>query len=163
LVGDLEELGRGVWRVRIVGRSLILVNNRDVPVERDSVPVHLLVHESIESTRAVAREVASQSDLLRLYGGWLMIKFPDLWKEVRHMARKTSNAPFFDFRPVINTIGLDEFIRQVGLERMVEEIGLERVIEQVGLERVIEQVGGLDGLVAKLTPAQRRQLRQLLQ
>ncbi len=152
LVGDLEALGSGVWRVRHLGRSLILVSNRDVPVERDSIPVHLLVREPLDATRNLAREIASQADLWQLYGPWLATMFPKLWKEAKQMARRAKQGPVFDFRPVIEEIGLEGLIRQIGLKRMIEEMGPQRVIKEVGLKE----------LVAKLTPEQREELRRLL-
>jgi hypothetical protein len=51
LLGGLEELGAGVWRASNLERAGILVSNREVPVERDSVPVHLLVREPLETAR----------------------------------------------------------------------------------------------------------------
>jgi len=70
LLGDLEPLGPGVWRVEHLGRAIILVSNRDVPVEHDSVPVHLLVHEPLDATRVLAQQVTSRPELWRLHGGW---------------------------------------------------------------------------------------------
>ncbi len=170
LLGDLEPLGPGVWRVEHLGRAIILVSNRDVPVEHDSVPVHLLVHEPLDATRLLAQEVTSRPELWRLYGPWLATLFPQLWEEVRQMARRASQQLIIDFRPIVDKVGLDVFIRQLGLERMINQGGLKQVIDLVGVKRVIEEVGaervieelGLEGLLAGLKPAQRRELREML-
>jgi hypothetical protein len=179
LLGGLQEVGAGVWRVPHLGRTLFLVSNRDVPVERDSVPVHLLVREPVEATRALAQEVASQADLWAVYSGWLATMFPGLWEEVKQMASRAKRGPILDFRPIIEKIGLDEFVRQVGLKRMIEEMGLKQVIQEVGLKQVIQEVGlkevikeagakqvidemGMDELVSVLTPAERKELLKRL-
>ncbi len=179
LLGNLEPLGPGLWRVEHLGRAIILVSNRDVPVEHDSVPVHLLVHEPLDATRLLAQEVTSRPELWRLYGPWLTTLFPQLWEEVRQMARRASQNATIDIRPVVDILGLDELIRQVGLERMIDQAGLKQVIDLVGVKRVIDQVGvkqvidqvgaervieelGLEGLLAGLKPEQRRELREML-
>ncbi len=63
--------------------------------------------------------------------------------------------------PSSTSSGFDEFIRQLGLKRMIDQAGLKQVIELVGVKRVIEEVG-LEGWLAELTPAQRRQVREML-
>jgi hypothetical protein len=189
LLGEGEELGRGVWRWRLAGRSLILVSNRDVPVERDTVPVHLLASEPPDTARELAREVVSQPDLWPLYGGWLAVRFPDLWPEVQQMAHRGRQSPVIDFRPLIEKMGMDEFVRHVDLEflmnklgaerlmqavgpeRLIEAVGAERLMQAVGPERLVEAVGlkrliqkvGLRTFVAQLTPKERHKFQELLQ
>jgi hypothetical protein len=59
LLGESEVLGPGVWRAWHLGRPLLLVSNRAVPVERDSVPVHLLVREPAATTLELAQLLAA--------------------------------------------------------------------------------------------------------
>jgi hypothetical protein len=199
-----------------LGRWLVLVSNRAVPVERDSVPVHLLVREPLAATRAVASTIADDKELWQVYGGWVSTLFPALWEEVKQMGRKSGKGPVLDLRPVIQHLGLSELLKQVGVKRVINEIGLNRVIaatgvrqvidevglarliaeaglkqvidevgldrliaeaglkqviDEVGLDRVIDEIGldrviaetGLEALIAKLTPAQRRELLRRLQ
>ena len=54
LLGELEVLAEGVWRARLLQRSLVLVSGRELPVERDSVPVHLLGKEPLPNKIGIA-------------------------------------------------------------------------------------------------------------
>ena len=60
------------------------------------------------------------------------------------MARSTKRDLKFDLQPAI------------------EHLGLDFVLEQVGIERLIQHVKPED-FVAKLTPAQRRRFKRLLE
>jgi hypothetical protein len=144
LLGELPAVGPGVWRTRYLGRWLILVSNREVPVERDSIPLHLLVQEPLDATRAAAREVATQPDLWQLYSNWLATFFPDLWQEVRQMAKESESGPVIDLRRVVEVLGLEEFIEQVGSKRIIDTLGV-------------------DGIAARLSPEQQREMLQRLQ
>jgi hypothetical protein len=65
----------------------------------------------------------------------------------------------------IQTIGAERFIQSLGVERAIETIGLDRVIAAVGLDRVIAAVGperALEALLSRMTPEQKRQLRERL-
>jgi hypothetical protein len=161
LLGPLDELGAGVWRVRILERAVLLVSNRQVPVDRDSVPVHLLTREPADTARAVAQVLRAHQELWKLYGPWLATRNPLLWEEIRHMGRKKGQEPEFDLRPVVEYLGMAEVIHQVGIKRVIDEIGAKRVIEEVGAKRVIDELG-LEAILAELTPQQRKQLKQRL-
>jgi hypothetical protein len=133
LLGSLTEDGPGVWRTTLLGRPVLLVSNRDVPVERDSIPVHLLVREPLESTRLLARQVASQAELWKLYSGWLASMFPELYEEIRKMAT-SELGPIIDVRPVIEKLGLDNVIHQLGVKKVVEAIGVDAIAEALSPE-----------------------------
>ena len=170
-LGRLEPLGAGLRRCRLLERLVFLVSSIDLPVEADSLPLHVVGREPLATERQVARLVLEQPDLQQLYGGWLASLHPTAWKEIEAMARTAGKRLTFDIRPAIESLGLDRVIEQVGIDRVIEQVGLDRVIEQVGLDRVIEQVGdkewirrrGLDRLLASLSPAQRRELKRRLQ
>jgi hypothetical protein len=179
LLGPLEELGPGVWRVSPLQRRLLLVSGRAVPVDRDSLPVHLLALEPEEQKRAVVGVLGRNPDLLRVYGSWLAIAYPALAREVTHMGRTKGKKFALDFRPLIREVGWREIIRQTGLKSLVEAVGVKPLIDEVGLKSVIDEVGlkplidevglkpvideaGLDQFVAQLTPRQRRELQRLL-
>jgi hypothetical protein len=148
-----------------------LVSRIDLPVEVDSLPLHVVGREPLATERQVARLVLEEPGLQRLYGGWLASLHPTAWREIEAMARAMGKRLKFDIRPAIESLGLDEVIEQVGIERVIEQVGLDRVIEQVGLDRVIGQVGekelikriGLDRLIANLSPRERRELKRRLQ
>ena len=143
LLGELEELAAGVWRVRLLGRSLVLVSGRDLAVERDSLPVHLLGTEPLPNTPALAHLLGSQQDLLALYGGWILTTHPTLMKELRDMGR-TKKPPF-----------------TIEVIRLVDELGWDEVIRQLGPERIMSEIG-IDRFLAQLTPEQRQEILRRL-
>ena len=151
VLGDLTELGPGLWRTTVLERPLLLVSNSDLPVEHDTIPVHLLVREAAEKTLAVAREVMAQPRLLQLYGGWVVELFPDLSKELKEMARTKGKGPNLSWGPVIEAIGEKELIRQIGPELLMKAL-----FKEVGPEQVLEAA------IAKLTPEQLRELKKRL-
>jgi hypothetical protein len=153
LVPDLAGVGEGVWGGTVLGRPLTLVSNQDAPVERDTLPIHVLVPEPVEWTRAVMEELAVQRDRWAFYAAWLAVRFPQLWEEVKQMARRANQGPTLDLPPVVDYLGIDEVIRQIGFKRLIEEMGLKRVVDEVGVNR----------LASELTPKQRRELMKALQ
>ncbi|HJT76891.1 MAG TPA: hypothetical protein VJ739_06775 [Gemmataceae bacterium] len=139
LLGELQAASPGVWRTRLLHRSLVLVSSRDLPVERDSVPLHLLGTEPLPNTPALAHLLGSQQDLLALYGSWILTTHPALMKELRRMGR-AKKPPF-----------------TIDVTRLVDELGWEEVIRQLGIDHIVNEVG-IDGLLAGLTPKQREEL-----
>ena len=69
------------------------------------------------------------------------------------MIQRAGRKPNIDLRPVIEYVGLD---------RVIEQVGVERVIEQVGAKVFIKHFG-LHGILASLSPAERRELKRRLQ
>jgi hypothetical protein len=138
----LRERGPGVWRCDVLGHPVFLISGRDLPVEEASLPLHLISRESSANELAAARLVVGRDELWDRYGGWLASLHPTLFEEVRGMAR-TREKSEIDLRPIIEMMGADW------------------VIQQMGVEQVIRGMGGVEGLWAKLTPAQRRQLMRL--
>jgi hypothetical protein len=153
LLGGLESVSAGLWRWQTLTRPVWLVSNRDVPVDRESVPVHLVSDEPGTQERAVAQLVASQPDWWTIYSPWLATLHPSLWKEVLTMARRRGAAGGLDFSAVIEEIGIKGLVEQAGVKRVIEELGPGRVIEELGPEQFL----------ARLSPAQREELRRLLQ
>jgi hypothetical protein len=138
LLGELDGLAAGVWQTRLLRHPLLLVSSRELPVERDTMPVHLLEKEGEANTHALAQLLGSQPDLWKLYGSWIVTAHPTLWQEVRHMARAKVKFPEPDFNRVLDEFGMDEIVRQVGLERIVNEIGIDRLLAQLTPEQLRE-------------------------
>jgi hypothetical protein len=65
-LGPLEPWGAGVWRCRVLRRLVCLVSGADLPVDRDSLPLHILGHESPEVEVDVARLVGADPSLWQL-------------------------------------------------------------------------------------------------
>jgi hypothetical protein len=179
-LGGLEALGAGLWRSRLLGRLVFLVSSIDLPVEEDSLPLHIVGKEPLDTERAVAQFVAEQPLLQQLYGGWVASLHSKAWKEIEAMVRRTGKGLNIDLEAAIDAMGLDRIIEQVGIDRVIEQVGIDRVIEQVGIDQLIEQVGidsliqhlgkkevirriGVDDFLANLSPAERRELKRRLQ
>jgi hypothetical protein len=170
-LGRLESVGPGLWRCQVLGRLVFWVSSVDLPVEQDSLPLHVVGREPAATERQVAQLVLEEPGLLQLYGGWLASLHPTTWNEVEAMAKARSKGLNIDMRPAIEMLGLGYVLEQVGIDRVIEQVGLDRVIEQVGLDRVIERVGekevikriGVERWLANLSPAERRELKRRLQ
>jgi hypothetical protein len=153
-LGKLEALGSGLWRSQVLGHLVFLVSAVDLPVEEDSLPLHVIGKEPLATQRRVAQLVATHRELQALYGGWMMTLHPVAWKEVEDMARK-SGRPLIDFRPAIEHLGLEEILRQAGKEKVNEN--LDRIIDQVGKKKVLKRI------LANLSQNERRELKRQLE
>jgi hypothetical protein len=170
LLGPLEPLGAGVWRAAVLQRPLLLVSGQALPVERDSLPVHLLSVEPEGQLREVAHVLGQNLDLLPAYGAWLAGAHPHLAREVEQMGRAKSKKFALNFGPIIELVGWREVVRQVGLQSLIDQLGFKPLIDEVGLKPLIDEVGlkplideaGLPRLVSELTPQQRQELQRLL-
>jgi hypothetical protein len=138
-----------------------LVSSIHLPVEEDSLPLHLVGHEPLDTERQVARLVADSSELQQRYGGWVASLHPTAWKEVEAMAKATGIPLPIDLRPAIESLGLDRVLEQIGIDRVIEQIGPDRVIERLGDKELIKRIG-LDRFLAGLSPTDRRELKRRL-
>jgi hypothetical protein len=154
--------GPGLWRSVLLGRLIYLVSSSDLPIEEDSLPLHIVGIEPIATEREVVRLVLEQPILRERYGGWLASLHPQAWREAEAMARATKRQLVLDIRPAIEFLGWDEVIKQLGIERVIEHLGSKEVIDRLGPKEVIKQIG-LDNLLANLSPAERRELKRRLE
>jgi hypothetical protein len=170
-VGALEACGEGVWRTRCLDRQVFLISGVNVPVEHDSVPLHILASEPLENELALARLLIQQPMLFELYGHFLGSLHPETLKELKAMARTASKEPKFHVKPLIEWMGIKEVIDQVGLERVIDEVGVKRVIDEVGANRLIDEMitdrAGkrrlLSHLLDILSAAERTELKRRLE
>jgi hypothetical protein len=181
LLGQLEPIGAGLWRSQVLGRLVFLVSSIDLPVEADSLPLHVVGREPLATERQVAQLIVEQPELQQqLYGGWMAGLHAVAWKEVEVMVRRAGKDPWIDLEPAIDAMGVDRIVAQIGVQRFIEllgakrfidEYGSKRFIEEFGSKRLIEEIGskrlieeiGLEGLLANLSPADRRELKRRLQ
>jgi hypothetical protein len=161
-LGPLEALGSGLWRCRLLGRVLLWVSSIDLPVEKDSLPLHIVGREPPATELQVARLVSEHADLQQLYGGWVFSLHPAAWKEVEAMARASGKALQIDLRPAIEHLGLRRVIDQVGLDRVIEEYGKNEVIERIGEKEAVKRIG-IERWLSHLSPAERRELKRRLE
>jgi hypothetical protein len=143
LLGPLETLGPGTWRAIVARHPVVFVSGRNVPVEHDSLPLHLLTTEPDAKHLEMARFVVENEELWAEYGPFLTTLVGDLFEEVRRMARtKRTSFPFYE--NIVKNVGRKELIRQIGVKEFIDEVGV-------------------DAIVAQLTPEERRRLQQRLQ
>jgi hypothetical protein len=152
-LGRLVALGPGLWRSRALGHLVWLISTFDLPVEGDSLPLHLVGREPLDTERQVARFVVERPELQQRYGGWVASLHPAAWKEIEAMAKAAGKALPMDLRPAIETVGLNYVLEPVGIDRVLKEVGDKEVVQRMGLERIL----------ASLSPAERRELKRRLQ
>jgi hypothetical protein len=162
LLGPLEPCGNGLWRCSVLGRLVYLVSSAQLPVEEDSLPLHVLAQAPPAVEMAVVDFIMKQPTLWRLYGPVLTGLHRATWREVEAMAKSARKELKWDLEPWVEYLGMDQVIRLLGRQRVLEELGQKRVLEALGPKKVLEEMG-LDWLLSGLTPAQRRQLKQRLQ
>jgi hypothetical protein len=153
LLRDVEPLGAGLWRSSVLGRLIFLVSSIDLPVEADSLPLHIVGIEPLDTERAVAELVATRPELQKLYGGWVAALHAHAWKEIETMARRAGKDLNIDLEAAVNAMGIDRVAATVGLKRMMEHFGTKRVIDEIGLDKIL----------ANLSAADRRELKRRLQ
>ncbi len=148
----LREESPGVWRCEVIGRPVFLVSGSELPVEEDSLPLHLIGRGRPEVERGVAEFLATRQLLWERYGGWLASLHQEAYKEVVNMAKTSKRG----FNP-----SLDAVIETMGMDWVIEHVGLKRVLDQAGMRRVLDEVG-VDKLAAALTPQERLELLRSL-
>jgi hypothetical protein len=153
-LAEVQPQGPGVWRCLLLGRPLYLVSGADLPVEEASLPLHLIAQDLGETEAAVARLVVGRDELWERYGGWLASLHPVAYQEVKDMAKQKKGSLRLDLTPIVELMGMPW---------VVEQLGVKQVVEQLGLPRVVDEVGGVKQLWEALTPAQRRELKRLVQ
>src|SRR5439155_24175890 len=115
--------------------------------------------------------MAEDQRRLEAYSGVFATLHPNIWQEVKAMARSKREKFEMNIRPVVETIGLDEAIAQIGEKQIIEQIGEKQIIKQIGEKQIIEQIGkkkvlaqlDVEDILANLTPAKRRELQRRLQ
>ena len=150
LLGAATELGEGLWRYAALGHPLLVVSRDGLPVDRESVPLHLVTVEPLEREQALAREVAQQPGFWGTYGPWLAHLHANVLEEARQMAQALGAEPSMDLRPLIELVGPKQVIEQIGLPRILELVGPKQVIEVLGQFR------------EQLTPEELESLKRLL-
>jgi hypothetical protein len=156
-LGSLEAMGAGLWRSRALGHLVWLVSSIDLPVEEDSLPLHLIGREPLDTERQVAQFVGERPELQQRYGGWVASLHPTAWKEIEAMAKAAGKALPIDLRPAIESLGLKRVLEQVGIDRVVNEVGIDRILASLSPAERLERI------LASLSPAERRELKRRLQ
>ena len=77
------------------------------------------------------------------------------------MARTARRKFDIDLRPAIEYIGLKSFLEQVGVKRILAYIASDPTLVRLAVRALVERFG-LDGILAAMSPAQRRELKRRL-
>jgi hypothetical protein len=121
-INGLQEIDEGIWLGSILDRKLFLVSGVGLPVERDSVPFHILAVESHEKEVAAARLIVGQPNLWELYSQFLGSMHPEVLKELNAMARTSAKGPKFHLKPLVDLMGMKEAIHQMGTDAVRAEL-----------------------------------------
>jgi hypothetical protein len=137
----------GLWTGQVWGHPVYLVSYRDVPVEEDSIPLHLLDRDPGAPTE-LGELIAGREELARRFVTWLYSLQPTVWEEIRHMASTQTGPRIFEWEKIAKYADLGEVIRVIPPERVIQMLGVDRAIEVIGPEKA------LDALLAHVTPEQ---------
>ena len=67
----LEQVSPGVWRSQVLRRSVFLIDSRSVPVDRETVALHLVGEAVPEIDAALARVIVDEPGYWHEYAGML--------------------------------------------------------------------------------------------
>jgi hypothetical protein len=155
----------GLWRGSVWGHPVWLVSYRELPVEEDTIPLHLLDRDPA-APRSLAELVLHKQELLQRFAPWFIAFQPALWEVIRQMANTSTDGPRIDWEAVGKYANLDEVVRVIPPERVIQLLGVDRAVQAVGLDRVIESSGAekvLDELLKHLSPEQLQEMLRLRQ
>ena len=94
---------------------------RNLPLERESLPFHLLGAESEEREQALAEFLVERAELWRQYGEYLAAFHKAAFERVALMAkRKNQVLERINIALLVDFLGIPEMISQVGLKRVIE-------------------------------------------
>ena len=145
--GELEQVGPGLWRSHVLERLVYLVSNSTIPVEHDSLPVHLVAAEPIENQQAVLRVFAEQPSLWDVYGPILASLHSDLLGEIITMAKRKHKGPQFNIGPLAK-----EMVPGSIMEQLIKTLGADTIFATLKDESLLE----------KLSPKDRRKVEDSL-
>ncbi len=191
LFGDCTALSEGLWRCYNMRHPVFLVSRDTLPVEPDTVPLHLVCQESEQVTLQLAQVVLQQPGWWQRFSSYLLMFHPHLKQEIERMAQQSGVADEVDLRPLFKAIGPTEAIKQVvqavgppeALKQLIQAVGLPEALKQLiqavglpeALKQLIQAVGlpealkqlieatSVEALLANLTPEQLAELKQRLQ
>jgi hypothetical protein len=153
VLSNLQATGPGLWWAIVLGHPVYLVSTVDLPVDDDTLPLHVLAQESPERERQVGEFVVASPERVETYGGMFSVLHEAAWKEVETMARRSRR----DFERDIAAA----LIRQAGEEVVIRELDKKKIIRQIGAKHIVEALDP-ETIVANLPPAKRRELKRLL-
>jgi hypothetical protein len=122
----------------------MLVSNRLVEIEPDSLPLHVFTEESLPQYLQVVRVLTDRPELWRLYGSALAWVHPGLVKEIQTMGRIKAKSKYADPAPLLEMLRLEEIVRQRGPRGLVDELGVKGVVDLIGVNSFFEALSPED-------------------
>ncbi len=145
-VGALTNVSEGIYRCKILGRALWFVSNRDVPIDAESAPLRMVSEQSAADAMKVAKVTIVDEKSWNIYGPILGALFPSLKMELYEMAAKRAKR---------------ELTWSLVLENALADSTPKQLIEDGNLKRIVDKIGP-EGLLALLSPAQKKELEKRL-
>ena len=121
-------------------------------MDRESVPVHLVGEESLETEQALARVIVDEPGLWEVYGSLLGVLHPAVFEEASRMAKSKGKQGGLDLRPFIEKVGLKNYLTMFDADDIIDVLGPEKLAQVLGNKRIL----------ARLSAEQRRQLKEQL-
>jgi hypothetical protein len=172
----IEQQAAGLWQARVYHHPVFLVSVQELPVERDSLPLHVLAGVPAEARGTVVGVLKAEPSLWASYGAWLSGNEPAIWQEILAMATQQGQDFTLDLGPLadylrqggrlqdiksfLEAYGLKQAVEAVGVKQAVEAVGVKQAVEAVGVKQAVEAVGA-EQFWAGLSPEQREELRRL--
>ena len=153
LTGGLQTVSAGLWRGRILSRPLWLVSNRDVPIDLESASVRMVSEQTVEQARELADVIMASEEMWHHYGPLLIALNRNLEKEFTAMATKRFKGDI-DWDFIVAKAG--------GIQQVLGRANPRDLLEGGGDKTLIDKIG-VDGLMAILTPKQRRELTRRIE
>jgi len=150
LLDTPEPSGSGIWRCPVLQRVVLLVSSADLPVEEDSVPLHIAGKSAPAKELAVARLLLEQTPLLEKYGPLLLTFRSEFFQEIEPMAANVEKRLNAGLRTLIKNMLHAQNLR-LEVDPLIDEL-----IEECGEEKIVQR------LLAKLTDEQRQELKRRL-
>jgi hypothetical protein len=143
-LGSIEEAAPEVWRSQLLLRPIFLIDGRTVPVDRESVPLHLVGEESQEIDEALAHVIVEEPGYWELYGSLLGVLHPNIIDEANQMATTKGKRDGWDLRPFIAKVGVKKYLEAVELRELIDAFGAKKVVKELGVERILANLSTED-------------------
>jgi hypothetical protein len=137
----------GLWSGQVWGHPIYLVSYRDVPVEEDTIPLHLLDRDP-GAPRELGALVAGSEGLARRFAAWLSSLQPRVWEEVMHMASTPTGPRIIEWEELAKYADISGAIRAIPPDRVIQVLGADQIIQTLGPQKLLEY------LLAVATPEQ---------
>jgi hypothetical protein len=155
-LGELTAERPGVWRCVLLQRPVFLVSSVALPVEEDTLPMHVLADSPDEVERQVTEFVIDRPSLWKRYGPTLSLLHAETLEEVAAMGKAMKKKMTLDWARLFDIAEEEEVI-----QAFFKAVGVKRVLELLPPEQVVKTLG-VDWLVAGLSPAMRKELKERL-